>query len=72
MLISFSNYCDSSVTYFMNFNDQSRPLRRRCIHARSADVSAWGAHRRAIGRYIGAAPINCAPTKGPMVLGKLH
>jgi len=34
----------------MNFNDQNRPLRRRRIHARTADLSAWGAHRRAIGR----------------------
>jgi hypothetical protein len=39
--------------------------RRRRIHARTADVSAWGAHRQAIGRYIGGAPINCAPTGFP-------
>jgi len=34
----------------MNFTDQHRPFRRRRIHARIADLSAWGAHRRAIGR----------------------
>src|SRR5258708_5659676 len=39
--------------------------RRRRIHARTADVSAWGGYRRAIGRYIGGAPINCAPTGFP-------
>jgi len=40
----------SSTLPIMNFTDQNRPLRRRCIHARTADLSAWGAHRRAIGR----------------------
>jgi hypothetical protein len=45
-----------------NFNDQHRPLRRRCIHARTADVSASGTSMRSPGRYIGGAPINCAPT----------
>jgi len=34
----------------MNFNEQNRPLRRRTIYWRTADLSAWGAHRRAIGR----------------------
>jgi len=34
----------------MYFNDQNRPLRRRRIHARTADLSAWGAHRQASGR----------------------
>jgi hypothetical protein len=46
----------------MNFNDQNRPFRRRCIYARIADLSAWGGHQQAIGRSIGGAPINCAPT----------
>src|SRR5260370_10493315 len=46
----------------MKFNDQDRPWRRRRIHARSADVSANGPSMCSPGRYIGAAPINWAPT----------
>src|SRR6266849_7770974 len=55
----------------MKFNDQNRPYRRCLSEAERsayqyfvhiADLSAWGAHRRAIGRYIGGAPIHCAPT----------
>src|SRR5258708_35472076 len=46
----------------MNFNDQHGPLRRRRIDARSADLSANGPAMPSPGRYIGAAPINCAPT----------
>src|SRR5260370_41353207 len=55
----------------MKFNDQNRPYRRCLSEAgRSAyqcfvhiaDLSAWGAHRRTIGRYIGGAAKNCAPT----------
>jgi hypothetical protein len=33
-----------------DFNDQHRPFRRRTIYWHTANVSAWGAHRRAIGR----------------------
>src|SRR5229473_174120 len=46
----------------MNFHEQDRPCRRCRFIVRTADLSAWGGHRRAIGRYIGDAPINCAPT----------
>jgi len=46
----------------MNFNDQNRPLRRRRIHARTADVSANGPSMCSPGRYIGGAPIHRAPT----------
>src|SRR5438105_1614628 len=46
----------------MNFNDQNRPCRRRCIYARIADVSANGPSMPSRGRSIGGAPINCAPT----------
>ena len=49
----------------MKFNDRNRPLRRRRIHARTADVSADGPLMRSPGRYIGDAPINCAPTVFP-------
>ena len=41
---------------------QNRPLRRRRIHARTADVSANDPSMRSPGRHIGAAPVNCAPT----------
>jgi len=34
----------------MNFTDQNRPLRRRRIHARSADLSADGPSMRSPGR----------------------
>jgi len=34
----------------MKFTKQHRPCRRRTIYWRSADLSAWGGHRRAIGR----------------------
>src|SRR6266849_2299281 len=47
----------------MQFNDQNRSFRRCRFIVHIADVSAWGAHQRAIGRYIGGAPINCAPTR---------
>jgi len=46
----------------LNFHDQHRPLRRRRIHARTADWSATGPSMRSPGRYIGGAPIHCAPT----------
>src|SRR5258707_14930025 len=48
----------------LNFHDQNRPLRRRRIHARSADVSADGPSMRSPGRYIGAAGMNPPPTDG--------
>jgi len=34
----------------MNFNDQDRPFRRCRFIVHTADLSAWGAHRQAIGR----------------------
>jgi hypothetical protein len=37
--------------------------RRRPIYWRTADVSAWGAHQRATGRYIGGAGMNAPPTE---------
>src|SRR5205807_346444 len=36
----------SSHFIIMNFHDQNRPYRRRRIYARTADLSAWGGHRR--------------------------
>src|SRR5258708_3169409 len=62
----------------MNFNDQNWPCRRRRIHARSADVSADSPSMRSPGRYIGGAPINCAPTGHyqccllNFIIGRLH
>src|SRR6266851_2376416 len=38
-----------------------RPISYSALFFETA-LSAWGAHRRAIGRYIGGAPIHCAPT----------
>jgi hypothetical protein len=48
------------------------PFRRRRIHARSADLSANGPSMRSPGRYIGGAPINWAPTRGPVLVVKVH
>src|SRR5258708_10552898 len=54
----------------LNFNDQNRPYRRRTIYWRTADLSAWEAHRRATGRYIGGAGLNAPPTRhSPCCLG---
>ena len=47
----------------MNCNDQNLEYHRRRIHARTADLSAWEGNRQAIGRSIGAAPINWASTR---------
>jgi hypothetical protein len=52
----------------MNFHEQDRSGRRRRIYARIADVSAWGGHRWAIGRYIGAGRDKSAPTDGRISL----
>src|SRR2546421_10780881 len=56
----------------MNFHDQNRPLRRRTMYWPTADLSAWGAHRRAIGRSIGGAGMNAPPTQGPVLVVKVH
>jgi hypothetical protein len=42
------------------------------MYWRTADVSAWGAHRRTICRYIGAAGMNAPPTQGPVLVVKVH
>jgi len=46
--------------------------RRRTMYWRTADVSAWEAHRRAIGRYIGDAGMNAPPTQGPGLVVKVQ
>src|SRR6266851_607192 len=57
-------------------NEFSQPRsgipRRRTIYWRTADVSAWGGHRRAIGRYIGGAGIHAPPTTWPVLVVKVH
>jgi len=35
----------------MKFNKQDRPFRRCRFIVHTADLSAWGGHRRAIGRW---------------------
>ena len=42
------------------------------MYWRSADVSAWGAHRRVIGRSIGGAGMNAPPTQWPVLVVKVH
>src|SRR5216683_1342061 len=49
------------VPALVSLSVQIFPTESFIVHI--ADLSAWGAHRRAIGRYIGGAPINCAPTR---------
>jgi hypothetical protein len=58
------------------YNEVSRPKavmpRRRTIDWRIADVSAWEAHRRTSGRYIGGGHDQSAPTEYPISVVNVH
>src|SRR5258708_30473929 len=49
------------VPALVSLSVQIFPTESFIVHI--ADLSAWGVHRRAIGRYIGGAPINFAPNE---------
>src|SRR6266849_11056249 len=60
MLLLASHTCPINRPCRRCLSEAERSAYHSFVHI--ADLSAWGAHRRAIGRYIGGAPINCAPT----------